>query len=241
MAGPIAPWLIPTDVIGSMSRGAQLGLSARSQDEAEASAADRLRLAYDQMAQEERRASELSAFRQQQAAQALQMKHEQAQMLNAYRQAEIQQKQSAAEALQKHYEDLAKHYETQDTKKKEPTDYGDILTQDLPGGATAVFRKGSPGLHVITRGRTATLSPTAAAALLKNLPETEARMGMAGTNSLTGALGPKLLNLISNAVVGAPSEGTTGTNIPGNFKIKAIRQKEPPADTVDEGMDDEEQ
>ena len=54
---PTAPWIIPPDYTGAMARGAQLGLSARNQDREEKSAADRLKLAYDQLDRHEKIAS----------------------------------------------------------------------------------------------------------------------------------------------------------------------------------------
>ena len=54
---PTAPWIIPPDYTGAMARGAQLGLSARNQDREEKSAADRLKLAYDQLDRHEQIAS----------------------------------------------------------------------------------------------------------------------------------------------------------------------------------------
>ena len=68
---PTAPWIIPPDYVGAMSRGAQLGLSARSEDQAEQSAADRLSLAYKQLAAENDRANKVAQGRQDLAAETL--------------------------------------------------------------------------------------------------------------------------------------------------------------------------
>lgn len=112
----IAPWLQPTDVLGAMSRGAQLGLAQRSQwdteareQSQEAMAADRLRLAYDQMAMEERRASEAAQARQQQASAALLLRKQEAEMLNEFRKGELATR-AAAQALQaQHFDELKRH------------------------------------------------------------------------------------------------------------------------------------
>lgn len=70
----IAPWLVPPDYIGAMSRGAGLGLQARAQDigeeeyaQRQAEAGDRLRLAYATLASQEKRADTAAQARLQQA------------------------------------------------------------------------------------------------------------------------------------------------------------------------------
>jgi hypothetical protein len=83
----LPPWLTPPDFIGAMRSGASLGLQARGQDRAdeaqafeEQSSADRLKLAYDQLAKQERVASMQAMQKLQlgEAANALRAAHEQA-------------------------------------------------------------------------------------------------------------------------------------------------------------------
>lgn len=122
----IAPWLTPTDVIGSMSRGASLGLQERSQDTQESEAADRLKLAYDQMASEERRQSD-------RAAQALLLKQAEMAGLNAYRQGELQNRAAANAIAQQRANDLANHYAALE-KQKNASAAASIVTHDeFPG------------------------------------------------------------------------------------------------------------
>jgi hypothetical protein len=96
-----------------MARGAQLGLSARAQDQAaqnraseERSAADRLTLAYNQLESQERRAAEAvqarrelakenAKARSEQAAAALLQRGQAANMLNQYRQDSLAQRADA--------------------------------------------------------------------------------------------------------------------------------------------------
>lgn len=61
----IAPWLQPPNVLGAMQAGAQVGLAQRAQRVNEVEAAQRLRLAYDQMAALQQREQMDMAFRSQ--------------------------------------------------------------------------------------------------------------------------------------------------------------------------------
>lgn len=53
----IPPWLQPPNFLGAMEGGARLGIASRAQDIEQQSAADRLRLAYDQIAKQEQMAN----------------------------------------------------------------------------------------------------------------------------------------------------------------------------------------
>ena len=77
------PWLNPPNFLAAMEGGARAGLSAREQDFREATtetAADRLRLAYDSLAAQERRASmaSLAKLKMGEAANAIRAAHEDA-------------------------------------------------------------------------------------------------------------------------------------------------------------------
>jgi len=78
--------ITPEYFTSAMASGAKLGLSARSQDEEEQSAADRLKLAYDQLGAKEQMASELAQAKQAQAEAALALRAQQLDSLNEYRQ-----------------------------------------------------------------------------------------------------------------------------------------------------------
>lgn len=92
---PIAPWIIPPDYIGAMSRGAQLGLSARAQDEQEKSVGDRLSLAYDTLASEEKRASEAAKASHELASATMAQRAQQAEAMNKFRQDRLDQQGEA--------------------------------------------------------------------------------------------------------------------------------------------------
>lgn len=136
----IPSWLQGTDVIGAMSRGASAGLSARSEDDSERNAADRLRLAYDQMAQEERRQSQAAQIHQQQTAAALLLKKQQAEMLNTYRQGELATR-SAAQALQaKHFDELKRHNMAMEGKPRLHNVPGvGLVQEDVDGNVDVVM------------------------------------------------------------------------------------------------------
>lgn len=116
----IPPWLRvePSDFVRAGQMGAEAGLAARRQYSSEVEAGDRLRLAYDTLASQERRESERVAAQQELAAMkldmqiqqqeaALALREQQAAALNAYRNARLDQydiaegrKLAAAESLE---------------------------------------------------------------------------------------------------------------------------------------------
>lgn len=91
----IAPWLTPPNFLAAMQAGAQLGLGVRRQDEEESQAGDRLRLAYDQLAANERRAHEAVMARQESAKAALALRAQQMSALESYRQSMIEERKQA--------------------------------------------------------------------------------------------------------------------------------------------------
>ena len=72
----IPPWLNPPDIIGAAARGASIGAELRGQDIQQASAADRLRAAYDQLALKEQYANERAADRQALMSQGLEIRRQ---------------------------------------------------------------------------------------------------------------------------------------------------------------------
>lgn len=107
------------------------------------------------------------------------------------------------------------------TKAEEGKQYGDIEQLDLGGGARAVYRKGSPGLHIVTSHPDKGLSPTQATALLRATPYINAAMQM-GTNS---PMGQYVQPLLSAAMQGLPQPAANPTNQNKGFKIVGIRQR----------------
>lgn len=117
--GDIPPWLNvqPSEFVRAAQMGAEAGLAARRQYASEQEAGDRLRLAYSQLASQERQANERAAAQQEIAAARMQMqmqqqdaaqalREQQMQSLDRYRQERLAQfgiegerRQSAAEAL----------------------------------------------------------------------------------------------------------------------------------------------
>jgi hypothetical protein len=106
MAVDIVPWVKAPDYAQIMQAGTTAGLSARRiameeeaaaarQAEAESSAADRLKLAYDQIASQERRASEAAMARREQAQAALKLRESQSRDLNAYRLGQLQAREES--------------------------------------------------------------------------------------------------------------------------------------------------
>ena len=95
----LGPWNAPPNFIGAMSAGASAGLQARGQDIAQMEAGDRLSLAYQQLASEERQRNEAAKQRMQAAQQMMQYKQQQLSLLDQYRQERIAQQ--GAEAKEK--------------------------------------------------------------------------------------------------------------------------------------------
>lgn len=71
LGASLPPWLTPPNFLGAMEAGASTGLRARQQDIEEYQAADRLKLAYDQLAKQERVASMQALAKQKQGEAAL--------------------------------------------------------------------------------------------------------------------------------------------------------------------------
>jgi len=120
----LAPWLRPTDVVGSMQAGGSLGLGVRhanlqerAADQQQQSAADQLKLQYDQLWEQHQRAQDQMYFQQSDAAARLAMQS--AQMaLQAGQYEQANEMKTAAQALtERHYnalEEAAKRKETFD-------------------------------------------------------------------------------------------------------------------------------
>lgn len=95
----VAPWLIPPDFIGAMRAGAQAGLEQRGQDIGASEAADRLKLAYDQLASEEQQRAKETQSRMDLAKASLALRGHQMDMLGQYRQGMIANAQQRMQDL----------------------------------------------------------------------------------------------------------------------------------------------
>lgn len=122
----IAPWLQPTDYIGVMRAGAGLGLQARAQDVQEEEAGDRLRLAYTQIASQERQhAAQAKALSDYRLAQ-LELRNQQQSMLQDYRQKnmerQIEASKDSLDMRQKLLDNTIKHQaDLMAIQKEKPT------------------------------------------------------------------------------------------------------------------------
>lgn len=79
-------------------------------------------------------------------------------------------------------------------------DYGPVQTEDLGGGAMAVTRKGSPGVHVIKRGESKPrLSLAALASLAKEMPTLADEAKRKGKDSMAAKMLDKITKLLEQA------------------------------------------
>jgi hypothetical protein len=101
MAFAIPPWLdiTPETFLGAAKAGAQIGTQRRAQDLKAGAAADRLRLAYDSLASQERRASESEQMKLELAKNAQQLRQSQMDAVNLRAQERLQQQQEQGDQL----------------------------------------------------------------------------------------------------------------------------------------------
>lgn len=179
-----------------MTGGAEIGLGSRRATDAAAEAAGRLGLGYAQLGEQQREAMARIAAGQSESANRLQLERElsaqraaqqlrEQSALEAYRQTEVEHRRQqeeqaqAAQALRESHtsfaEDLAKRH--QDYLEKQATDrlsgkeYGDILSEDIAPDVKAVYRKGSPGLHIVnTKSKTGELTDSQKINLASKIP-----------------------------------------------------------------------
>ena len=220
----LPPWLQinPRDYLAAVEAGTRAGLSIRQASEQAWENAQRMQM--EQQAQQERQQQlgvenqqnrlaqeQLDRYRQQQAATAAQR----ATIADANEKAMQNFRQAETTETARHNL-VSEATASANAKGKE---YGDIESLDLGDGYKAVFRKGSPGFHLVPPSKSPGLTPTAAGNLLKNLPEIDRNMKMAGTNSMAFKYGPQLLD---TALGGIGPKPQTNTNA---FKILSIKQR----------------
>lgn len=210
----IAPWLQTPDYIGAMRAGAGIGLERARIDTGSAEAADRLKLAYSQLAAQEDRAAELAAQRQQHAAEALKHQSDMFQFqkqkdaeMQQYRQQEEERKNTALQELVGYrnsrlgqidtgQSETARHHGVTESisseKAKAMIDRGAAEPVTFPEFPGMTFIKQPSGtiLKVESEMRSPTVSLDATGAFKGasgaiNNPQMRALMG---TNSLPGAV-----------------------------------------------------
>ena len=138
---PLAPWNIPPNFLGAIQAGAGAGLAARRADLEEQSSGDRLQLAYNQLAEEERQRNEAAQARMQMATAANALRASQIDMLSRYHQGQLQNQQ-AGEAQRAQ---IAQQVLAQKTAQaNRPTTHfgtqGEVLQEDPTTGAISVVR-----------------------------------------------------------------------------------------------------
>lgn len=191
-----------------MSAGASAGLQARGQDIAQSEAADRLTLAYNQLASEERQRTEAAKQRMQAAQQMMAYRQQQLSLLDQYRQERLGQQ--AAEAQEK----ARIAQEAIDIRKQPKLHFGTEgqVLQELPDGSIKEVRPRD-------RTSTATISepvdpnqPFGAKVTRKVSPEEAAARLKAVPSAATApapAQGRGMLNRFLDWATGAPATGTT--------------------------------
>lgn len=223
MLGGLPPWLqiSPSDYLRATQAGVQAGHAIA--DSAQRAFEEQQRM---QMAQEHAKA-QLAQQAIENAAQRLA-----AERLEQYRRDEVanrqqqlgieQQRLRGLDIQQQRADDLARHQmamEQQKLQADKTRDYGEPVVKDLGEGYQAIYRPGSPGLHLKMPRNSGGLTANVAGNLLKNLPEFERNMKMAGTNSLTAKYGPQLL---STALGGVP---VTTSQSGSPFKIISVKKR----------------
>lgn len=142
----IPPWLAPQDFVGSARSGAQLGLQRRGQDIERQEAASRLQLAYDQLAAQEQRQSEIAQNRLQLAEMALEQKRAQVESAMAFREqglaAKTAQDQLMATMRARELENAAQKLQFEQERKNLP-----ITIQDV--GGVKVLSGGGATPHAV--------------------------------------------------------------------------------------------
>lgn len=168
----VPPWLVPPNFLGASEAGAQMGLGIRRQAEAETEAADRLRLAYDQLASQEQRANE-------QARATMALRAQQLSAMEAYHRDQLAQRAETEKRQRENMDRLAEQFQAGQELAREkmklaatPKQYGEPTFIDVPDvpGAKYAYRAGSPGGHLIAPPRPTGLTPAQRASLLQKVP-----------------------------------------------------------------------
>lgn len=127
----LAPWNTPPNFLGAMQAGASLGAQLRGQDIARSEAADRLSLAYNQLAAEEQQRNESAQMRMQMAREAEAYKQNQLNMLQQWHQAQVENQRQAIDVQRRKLAEPSIHFGTE----------GEVLKYDPTSGTVTEMQK----------------------------------------------------------------------------------------------------
>lgn len=174
----IAPWLHPINFVAAAQAGAASGLGIRRANQEATEAADRLQLAYDSLASNERRSNEATQERMAVAKASLALRGQQMDAVRAYHENQIDARnreidntaayrEGALDARNRQVDNSQSYQNASLALRQKAADaraqgkeYGEPEFFDIPGlpGSKGVYRKGSPGLHVVNPPRAAATS-----------------------------------------------------------------------------------
>lgn len=106
-------------------------------------------------------------------------------------------------------------------REGEGKEYGDVTTEDLGGGYKAVYRTGSPGLHVLNPPKEHGISLSAMAAIAKAVPDLEMAAKQGGPNSMAAKVLGQIGPLLGGQTNAAPNNVTHRYN-PKTKKIEPV-------------------
>ena len=92
-------------------------------------------------------------------------------------------------------------------KRAEPKDYGQISREDLGGGYTAVYRQGSPGMHVLSPRRQAQVPLSVLAKIADAMPNLRREAERQGTNSPAAKVLDRFNRALDESTDQAPAAG----------------------------------
>lgn len=104
------------------------------------------------------------------------------------------------------------------TKEAEQKQYGDITSTDIGGGYKAVYRTGSPGVHLVPPPKNQGISLSALASAAKALPELQ----MTAKREGPGSTAARMLREIEKAMGTGGGAGITHRYNPKTKKIEAV-------------------
>lgn len=212
----VAPWLQPPNFIGAMQAGAQAGLAVRKQAESEGSAADNLRLAYDQLAANERRAHEATLARTEASKAAMALRAQQASAMQQYQQGLLAEKAKADELRAATDLRLGQQFQTHeaglDRRAKESLAQKQAVLAQKGQPKEAIPIKGAPG-WVDFGGRALNLKeqgikelpPSAAATLATRLPELKGVWGEEFVKEITPDLQKRIKEGLAPKALPSPA------------------------------------
>lgn len=85
--------------------------------------------------------------------------------------------------------------------------YGPIKSEDLGSGVKAVYREGSPGLHIVAPQKSHELTASGLAAIAKAIPDLQSAVRLGGTNSVAAKILPRIQRLLDESDSGGAARG----------------------------------